>query len=213
MRQSPRECSKLLVRQNIGPTETKMILTIEQARKLVVDCMTASGLSVAEGDIIADHLIDSELRGLSYAGLPRAISILEQLRTIKQRRPISVLRETASSAHLDGGNQVGYLVGRRATEIAIEKAGKTGVAVVGASKTWYTGMFSYYLEIVTNAGFVGMIAGSGNQMVAPYGGTEPRFSTNPIAFGFPSNGDPVIWDIGTSASTMAELVLKKRLGE
>lgn len=192
-----------------------MILSIADARALVENSMKAIGHSADEADIIADHLIDCELRGVSYGGLPRALSIVERIRnnTITPRRPITVLRESPVSASLDGGDQVGYLVGRRATEIAIEKARETGLAVVGASKTWYTGMFSYYLERVTQAGFAGMLAGSGGQKVAPHGGTEGRFSTNPIAFGFPSATTPVIWDIGTANVMLAEVMLAERLGQ
>lgn len=54
-------------------------------------------------------------------------------------------------------------------------------------------MFSYYMELVTKSGLVGMAAGSGPSIVAPFGGTQARFCTNPIAFGFPSDGIPVIW--------------------
>ena len=191
-----------------------MVLTIEEARRLVEDCMVAVGHSATEAADIADHLIDCELRGLSFGGLPRALSVIERIQSASTpRRAITVLRETPVSASLDGGNQVGYLVGRRATELAIDKTRQTGIAVVGASKTWYTGMFSYYLERITNAGFVGIIAGSGGQKVAPHGGTEGRFSTNPIAFGFPSNTTPVIWDIGTAGVMLGEVVLKQRLGE
>lgn len=189
-------------------------LSIQDARTLVENAMVAVGHSAAEADIIADHLIDCELRGVSYGGLPRALSIVERIRDTRQpRRPITVLRESPVSASLDGGDQVGYLVARRATEIAIDKARTTGLALVGASKTWYTGMFSYYLERITQAGFAGMLAGSGGQKVAPHGGTEGRFSTNPIAFGFPSTDTPVIWDIGTSNVMLAEVMLAQRLGE
>ena len=189
-------------------------LSIQEARTLVENAMVAVGHSATEADIIADHLIDCELRGVSYGGLPRALSIVERIRDATQpRRPITVLRESPVSASLDGGDQVGYLVARRATEIAIDKARTTGLALVGASKTWYTGMFSYYLERVTQAGFAGMLAGSGGQKVAPHGGTEGRFSTNPIAFGFPSTDTPVIWDIGTSNVMLAEVMLAQRLGE
>lgn len=117
------------------------------------------------------------------------------------------------SASLDGGDQVGYLVGQRATELAVTKATEAGMAVVGAKETWYTGMFSYYLEQVTAAGLAGMVAGSGAQLVAPHGGTEGRFATNPIAFGFPSTDVPVIWDIGTSSIMLGEVVSAARSGE
>ncbi len=191
-----------------------MILSIHDARELVQACMVAVGHSSGEAGIITDHLIDCELRGLSFGGLPRALSVIDRLRdTTTPRRPITLLQESPVSASLDGGDQVGYLVAHRATEIAIAKARETGIAVVGASKTWYTGMFSYYLEMVTQAGFAGMIAGSGSQKVAPHGGTEGRFSTNPLAFGFPTTTTPVIWDIGTSNVMLGEVVLKKRLGE
>ncbi len=191
-----------------------MILSIEAARQLVEQCMRVHGHTAEEAAIIADHLIDCELRGLSFGGLPRALSVIDNLRvTTIPRRPITVLQESPASAQLDGGNQVGYLVGRRATEIAIDKARQTGIAVVGASKTWYTGMFSYYLEMATQAGFVGMAAGGGSPKVAPHGGTQGRYSTNPIAFGFPSTPSPIIWDIGTSSVMVGEVVLKKRLGQ
>jgi LDH2 family malate/lactate/ureidoglycolate dehydrogenase len=49
--------------------------------------------------------------------------------------------------------------------------------------------------------------------VAPYGGTQGRFGTNPICYGFPNaEGDPIIWDIGTSAIMHAEIVVARRLG-
>jgi LDH2 family malate/lactate/ureidoglycolate dehydrogenase len=190
-----------------------MKLTVSEARELVDACMRAVGHDADEAATIADHLIDCELRGVSFGGLPRALSVIDQVRAMKSpRRPITTLHETPVSAMLDGGLQVGYLVGSRATGIAIDKARTNGIAVVGASKTWYTGMFSYYLERVVAAGFVGMVAGSGSFKVAPHGGTEGRYSTNPIAFGFPSTTTPVIWDIGTSSVMVGEVVLANRLG-
>lgn len=191
-----------------------MDLSVSEARDLVEKCMRAAGYDQDEADIVADHLIDSELRGVAFGGLARALSVLE--RTVDPahpRSPITLVRETPVSATLNGGDQVGYLVGRRATEIAIAKAHAAGVATVGAFNTWYTGMFSYYLEMVTGAGLVGMIAGSAPQKVAPHGGTEGRFGTNPIAFGFPSASSPVIWDIGTSTIMAGEVALHRRLNE
>jgi LDH2 family malate/lactate/ureidoglycolate dehydrogenase len=191
-----------------------MILTIAEARELVEASMVAVGHSPMEAEIIGDHLIDCELRGLSFGGLPRALSVIERIQaTTWPRHPIKVIKESPVSAALDGGDQVGYLIGRMATDMAIAKAKKTGLAVVSANQTWYTGMFSYYLEEITKAGFAGMVAGSGGRRVAPYGGTEGRFSTNPIAFGFPSTSTPVIWDIGTSAVMLGEVVLAQRLGQ
>jgi delta1-piperideine-2-carboxylate reductase len=176
--------------------------------------MTAIGHDARDAQLIADHLMDCELRGLSYGGLARAISIAERLeRTGDLRRPITMLHETPVSARLDGGDHIGYLVAHRATSIAIEKAEASGIAVVGASDTWYTGMLSYYAEMAAARGLVSMIASNASPWVAPYGATEGRLGTNPICFGFPSADQPIIFDIGTSAIIHAEVTLAGRLGQ
>jgi Malate/L-lactate dehydrogenases len=189
-----------------------MKLQIAEARALMEGLMLALDHTPSEAAVIADHLLDCELRGLGYAGLARALVITDYVRKLGlERGPMTLLRETPVSAQWDAQNTVGYLVAAEATRVAIDKARRQGVGVVGASRTYYTGMFSYYLERVTAAGFVGLVMGSGTQVVAPHGGTEPQFCTNPIAFGFPSEGVPVIWDIGTSTSTHAEVLLAQRL--
>ena len=121
--------------------------------------------------------------------------------------------ETPVSAKLKGHDNLGYVVAYKAMEIAIEKAKETGVAFVGGDDTWYTGMLSYFAEMATAEGFVGMIASNASPWVAPEGAVDGRFGTNPICFGFPSEGDPIIWDIGTSAIMHAEVVLAGRMGE
>ncbi len=189
-------------------------LTLHEATVLVEQVMAAVGLSDVDATTVAEHLIDCELRGLGYGGLPRALSIAERIMaTPHPPKAVTVTQESALSATLDGGDTVGYVVAQRATEIAIEKALSGGMAVVAATDTWYTGMYSWYLEQITAAGLVGMIAGNAGRLVAPHGGTEARFGTNPIGFGFPSADEPIIWDTGTSSVTYAEVVLANRLGE
>src|SRR5580704_7975418 len=191
-----------------------MRLTIPEAHQLAAGVMAALGHDAADVAIIADHLIDCELRGLSYGGLARAISIAERIqRQGDRRRPITLLHETPVSARLDGGDHIGYIVAHRATRLAIEKAQAAGIAVVGANDTWYTGMLSYYAEMAAAHGLVSIIASNASPWVAPHGATEGRLGTNPICFGFPSADEPVIWDIGTSAIIHAEVTLAQRLGE
>jgi len=190
-------------------------LTIAEARWLAERTMQAIGHTAAEAALIADHLIDCELRGLSYGGLPRALSIAERITKLPRRRePIRVEDKTAVSALVHGGDNVGYLVAWKAMELAIERAKLHGVAIIGANSTWYTGMLSYYAERIARHDLVSMIASNASPWVAPFGGTEGRFGTNPICYGFPSaQGDPIVWDIGTSTIMHAEIVLARRLGK
>jgi delta1-piperideine-2-carboxylate reductase len=169
-----------------------MRLTIREAHDLIARVMVMLGHHATEAEIIADHLIDCELRGLAYGGLARAISVAERIeRQGNCLRPISVVHETPVSAHLDGGDHIGYVVAHRATTLAIEKAEAAGIAVAGASDTWYTGMLSYYAEMAAARGLVSMIASNASPWVAPFGATEGRLGTNPICFGFPSADEPI----------------------
>ncbi|WP_210602847.1 Ldh family oxidoreductase [Brevibacterium oceani] len=187
-------------------------LTLTEARTLAADAFRSAGLPDADIAITVDHLIDCELRGLAYGGLARAVSITERIASSPTPGEISVIRRTGLSATLDGGDRIGYVVAQRATELALELAAETGLCIVGANNTWYTGMFSWYLEQVTHAGYVGMAAGNAGTFVAPYGSTEGLLGTNPIGFGFPSSEAPVIWDVGTSALVHAEVKLAERHG-
>src|SRR5579862_7385110 len=121
-----------------------MLMTIPEAHQLITRVMAALGHDAADAKLIADHLIDCELRGLAYGGLARAISIAERIERVgDHRRPIRILHETPVSARLNGGDHIGYVVAHSATRLAIEKAEAAGIAVVGANDTWYTGMLSY----------------------------------------------------------------------
>lgn len=191
-----------------------MRITVEQARQLVDRAMRAIGYDADEAKTIAGHLIDCEMRGVSYGGLARAVSIAERtMRTGVSQNPIRVVKETAVSASIDGADHIGYVVAQRAMALAIGKASASGIAIVGANNTWYTGMLSYYAEMAAARGLVSIIASNASPWVAPHGATEGRFGTNPICVGFPSADEPVIWDIGTSAIMHAEVKLAQALGQ
>lgn len=191
-----------------------MFVTLEEARAVAMTALRRLGLSDVEADVAADHLLDCELRGLHYAGLARILSIADRLaKTPEPPGAISVVHETGVSALLDGGDKLGYLVGRQATELAIDKASANGIALVGAHNTYYTGMLSYYAELATRRDLVVLIASNATPWVAPHGGNEARFGTNPVCFGFPSTESPIIWDIGTSEIIHAQAVLAGRLGQ
>lgn len=190
-----------------------MRLTLSEAYELAEVALVRLGHDKSDAKSAAHHLIDAELRGLGYAGFGRLVSISEQFK--KRGYPksrIEVLRESPVSARLDGGDHLGLVVAQRATGIAIEKALASGIAIVGASNTWYTGMLSYYAERAVERDLVAMVISNGTPRVAPYGGTERRYGTNPICFGFPSADQPVVWDISTSALNHAGVMLDHRLG-
>src|SRR5262249_45119609 len=71
---------------------------------------------------------------------------------------------------------------------------------------------AYYVEMVARAGLIGIHTVAAPPIVAPLGGAKAALGTNPIAFGFPMDGDPLVIDLGTSAFMGTDLQFRERLG-
>lgn len=188
-------------------------LSVEEALALAAHALRRIGFDAEEAGIIAANLIDAELCGYPALGFARILTIAEDPRTSKPRKPVSVVYETPVSALVDGGNYIGPYALYRATEIALEKARAHRFALVGVHNSYLSGRNAYYLEMIARAGFVGMHVASSQPFVAPLGGRACALGTNPIAFGVPGDPDPLLFDMGTSAITHGEVVLAARLRE
>jgi L-2-hydroxycarboxylate dehydrogenase (NAD+) len=188
-------------------------LSVGDARAHAERAMRGIGYDQEEARIVADHAIDAALCGYEYSGLAKLLNIPEHRRFKQPRQPISVLRETELSIVYDGGNNVGMLAMYYATRAAVAKAGAHGIAIVGVSNSWMSGRSAYYVEMIANAGLVGIHTAGSTPSVAPLGGTRAVLGTNPIAFGLPSSRGPVVFDMGTSAFMGTDLAYRERLGE
>jgi len=193
-------------------TAERVHLSVADARVLSERAMRGIGYEPEEARILADHVIDAALCGYEYSGLPKLLNVAEYPRFKAPRRPMSVVKETGVSVLFDGGNQSGMLGMYYATRAVIERAHAHSVAVVGVNNLWMSGRSAYYVEMAARAGLIGIHTVAAPPMVAPLGGTKAALGTNPIAFGFPMEGDPLVIDLGTSAFMGTDLQFRQRLG-
>lgn len=187
-------------------------LTVDEARALGVAALRGSGFDEADAAIITDHVVDAALCGYEYSGLPKILNVIENPRRKKPQQPMRVLHETPQSAMYDGGNANGMVTMYHATRVVIGKATACGMGIVGVTNTWTSGRNGYYVEMMARADLIGLHTVSSGRHVAPPGGILATLGTNPIAFGFPCDGDPLVIDIGTSAFMATDLSLQVRLG-
>lgn len=188
-------------------------LSVDAARALGEGALAGLGYAAEEARIIADHVIDAALCGYEYSGLAKILNLPEHARFKRPRRKVSVLRETEISTLYDGGNNVGMLALHHATEAAIAKARQASIALVAVTNSWVSGRSAHYVERIARADLVAFHTAASSRMVAPPGGARPALGTNPIAFGLPAAHDVVVFDMGTSAFMMTELMLRERLGQ
>jgi LDH2 family malate/lactate/ureidoglycolate dehydrogenase len=188
-------------------------LSVEQATALGLCALQRIGYGADDAAIIVDQLIDNALCGYKFAGLPRILAIAGDRKTREQRSPVRIVHETPVSATLDGGNNVGYIAAYRAAEVAIQKTRALGIAAVGAYNSYFSGRNAYFVERIVREGFFAFHVASGQPHVLPPGAAAPALGTNPISFGFPCAGAPVIVDFGTASLMWGEVMLHARLGQ
>ena len=193
-------------------TPERVHLSVAEARDLSARAMRGIGYDPEEARILTDHAIDAALCGYEYSGLPKLLNVADYPRFKLPRSPMRVVKETNVSALYDGGNQNGMLGMYYATRAVIERAQSHGIALVGVNNIWMSGRSAYYVEMVARAGLIGIHTVAAPPMVAPLGGAKPALGTNPIAFGFPMEGDPLVIDLGTSAFMGTDLQFRQRLG-
>ena len=193
------------------PTE-RVHLSVTDARALGERAMRGIGYEPEDAWILTDHVVDAALCGYEYSGLPKLLNVADHARFKAPRRPMRVVKETGVSVLFDGGNQSGMIGMYHATRAVIERASAQGFALVGVTNIWMSGRSAYYVELAARAGLIGIHTVAAPPSVAPLGGAKAMLGTNPIAFGFPMDGDPLVIDLGTSAFMGTDLQFRQRLG-
>lgn len=188
-------------------------LQASEARALAFDALRGGGFGDEEAHALADHMLDAALCGYEYSGLPKVLNVVE----FRERRPVTgalqLRHQTPMSAQYDGHGLNGMYTVKRAAEDAIARASAAGFAIVGVNNTWMSGRSAHYVEMIARAGLIGIHTVSARHVVAPPGATRATMGTNPIAFGFPTEGDPLLVDVGMSTLMFTDLALRVRRGE
>ena len=188
-----------------------MRISVDDARGLAETFLTKTGMSPTDAAIIADILLEAELRGRKTHGFIRLPGIKNRYEH-GERTDIRVDKEAGQCIRIDGGNQPGYLVAYRAMELAIERAKQNGVGIVGVYNTSHCGMAGYYVDMARKADVIGLLFADCLPRITPEGGTEAILGTNPIAVGIPSNTVPILFDMSTAAITNGDLLVAMHEG-
>jgi hydroxycarboxylate dehydrogenase B len=185
---------------------------------LVAAIMEAGGSHAAEAETIARRLVDSNLVGHDSHGVLRVGKYLEWVRDgwLKPNTAPTTVFDSDVIAIIDGNRGFGQVVGEQATRLGIGKAAKKGIAMIGLRNCGHLGRLGDWAEMAAAAGQVSLhfLNTSGAQRVAPFGGSDRRLSTNPMAIGMPlAGGEPVILDITTSTVAEGKLMVALNKGE
>lgn len=189
-------------------TRPTVTVRADPLRQLMDNLLSACGCAEDTRGIAAEVFLEAELRGIGMQGIdymPYLISNLRNGNIDPHGRP-TLVKQGPASALIDGGNGLGQPGAMMACELAVEKAKDAGSASVGITNSQDIFMIGYYAEQIARQGCVGMVCTSGPPLVHAHGGVDKVLSTNPIAFGIPTdNENPIIVDMATSALSNARI--------
>ena len=202
------------------PVPDALMKTVSASKlvDLVAAIVHGAGSSQDEARTVARRLVDSNLVGHDSHGVLRVAKYLDWVRdgTLKPNTPPQVVFESDTIAIVDGQRGFGQVTGETATRMGIAKAKAKGIAMIGLRNCGHLGRLGDWAEMAAEAGQVSLhfLNTSGAQRVAPFGGSDRRLSTNPMAIGVPvAGGPPAILDITTSTVAEGKLMVAMNKGD
>lgn len=194
------------------------VVAAEDLQQFLQTIYESRGVSAEEALIVAEHQVTSNLVGHDSHGAIRTPDYIGRVERgdIVSGAPFEIEEETANTAVINGNWGFGFVQTERAMKLVIDKARTNGVAAVTIRYQGHMGRLGAYAEMAAAEGMITLItadSGRGPKAVVPFGGSKARLGTNPLCFGVPTGGDPLVLDMATSAVAGGKVLLARNLGE
>ncbi len=183
--------------------------------RFAIDVFKALGIPEPDAKISAKVLITSDLRGIESHGVGRLKFYYDRIKSGQHKTitKIDVIKDSPTTAVLDGNHGIGHVIGVRAMEMAIKKAKTNGLGCVAVRNSTHFGIAGYYVLMAIEAGMIGICCTNARPSVAPTFGVKPMLGTNPLTFGFPTDeAFPFVLDCATSIVQRGKIEWYDRAG-
>jgi L-2-hydroxycarboxylate dehydrogenase (NAD+) len=162
---------------------------------------------------MADVLLWAEMSGIKPMGIAKLVGS-EPVQDQKASAATEIVRDTKLSRLINAHGAPAPLACQQATDVVIQKAKEHGYGLVGVNNTFCSSAaLAYYADRIAKEDLIAIIMSRSAGSVAPFGSSDPLFGTNPIAYGFPTNEAPLLFDMATSPMTWTGLILAQSRGE
>ena len=189
----------------------------EMLANFVKESFMGYGVPEKDAEICTDVLLESDRRGIESHGVNRFKPIYIDRIKAGIQKPVTnfeIVKETPTTAVVDGHDGMGQVIGHKSMSLAIEKAKKYGMGMVAARNSTHYGIAGYYATMATKAGCIGITGTNARPSIAPTFGVENMLGTNPLTFGMPTDeAFPFVIDCATSIIQRGRIEYYARIGK
>ncbi|QOY38260.1 Ldh family oxidoreductase [Anaerobacillus isosaccharinicus] len=197
-------------------TNNVKYIQADDLRNYCIKLFESVGVPKEEAFINADNLVDANLSGIDSHGVSRMGIYLKRIRenVVKPQSRVTIMNEAPATVSLNGENSMGAVVSKKAMELAIAKAKETGVSYVTVNNSNHFGTAAYFTKMALNHNMIGFAATNGASRMAPWGGKEAYFGTNPFSVSIPAGSErPIIVDMATSVVARGKIIMAQKNSE
>lgn len=192
-------------------------ITIDNLSEIVLEILHQVGVNEDDARIILDTILFANCRGVATHGVGRVPLYVKKIKTghYNPKNEIEVLIDNAAYALLDANNGFGQVVAHKAIKMAIEKAKKYGISIVGVRNSNNFGTAGYFGDMAAREGCAAIIYANAAPAIAPTGGNKTIFGTNPLCYAYPGDSDhnPILLDMATTVVARGKIRLAAKNGE
>ena len=183
---------------------------IPALREKIISSLTNVGIPVTDAEIVADSLIDAEIKGISTHGLMRLKPYIDNIRNKRISAIPKIEMNCVGNGMflVDGGNGLGQVVTMHTLQFLIQHASSHGCALAVIRNSNHFGTAGFYTRLAARQGYLALITTSASATMPPFGGLDPKLGTNPFAVSFPAGRyDNFTLDVATSAVARGKIRL------
>ncbi|KAE9986275.1 hypothetical protein EG327_004399 [Venturia inaequalis] len=202
--------------ESTATSEKRVLVDARAAQNFVEEVLMGNGVSQANAAIIANCLVQADLRGIDTHGINRIPSYMARIHQgVLDAKATPYLNQiTPVVAQVDGRNGFGFLAAHLGMESACNMANEFGIGMVSIKHSNHFGMSAWVVQQAVDANLMSLVFTNSSPALPVWGGKDKLMGVSPIACGAPAGKTkPFIMDMAPSIAARGKVYKALRRGE